>query len=124
MDAPTAIIALAAVAALAAALGTAWAVARTAKKTKTEEMYAAENEILGKINHRLESEVNRLHAKVDTQEVAITSLKEAVTQRAEVARLMEEFHREEIERRDEHQAIVVLLKDILAQMKHNRGTIQ
>lgn len=122
---PTAfLIALAAVVAVATALGTAWAVARTAKQTKTTEMYEAENAILGKINARLEAEVNRLQAKVDTQEVALASLKEAVTQRAEVARLMDEFRKEEIQRREEHQALMVLLKDILSTLRTGRGSIQ
>jgi hypothetical protein len=119
---PTAyLLALAALMAVAAAVGTAWGVARTAKKTKTEEMYAAENEIMGKINHRLENEVTRLQSKVDTQEVALSSLREAVTQRAEVSRLMEELHKEERHRREEHEAVIVLLKDILGQLKNARG---
>jgi hypothetical protein len=84
-------------------------------------MYEAENEILGKINHRLETEVNRLQARVDTQEVALAALRETITQKAEVSRLLEEFRREEQERRTEHQTLLVLLKDILGQLKNARG---
>jgi predicted transcriptional regulator len=108
---------------IAAAVGTAWGVARTSKKTKTTEMYEAENEILGKINTRLENEVKRLQIKVDTQEAALVALRESVTQRAEVQRLAESIHREETSRREEHQILMTLLKDILAQMKNNRGAI-
>lgn len=109
--------------AVAGTLGVTWAVFRASAATKTIELYQAENEVMGKMNHRLEGEVNRLQTKVDTQGSALQALQETVTQRAEVAKLMAEVRRNEELRRQEHGSHMMLLKDILAQLKGQRGAI-
>ena len=109
--------------AIGGTLGAAWAVLRTSAASRTIELYQSENEVLGKMNHRLESEVTRLNSKVDTQAAALAALQETVTQRAEVARLAEEIRKEEQVRREEHGTFLMLLKDILAQLKSKRGEI-
>lgn len=108
---------------VAGLLGVTWAVFRTSAATKTIELYQAENEVMGKMNARLEQETLRLQSKVDTQQASLQALQEAVTQRAEVAKLMAEIKAAEKERRDEHQAHQMLMRDILAQLKHRRGEI-
>lgn len=109
--------------AIAGTLGITWAVFRTSAAAKTIELYQAENEVMGKMNHRLESEVARLQTKVDTQQASMQALQETVTQRADVAQLMTEIRKAENERREEHGVHMTLLKDILAQMKNARGAI-
>lgn len=109
--------------AVAGTLGVTWAVFRASTATKTIELYQAENGVMGKMNSRLESEVARLQTKVDAQAASMAALQETVTQRAEVSKLMDDIRRNETERREEHGVHMVLLKDILAQLKSQRGAI-
>lgn len=109
--------------AVAGTLGVTWAVFRASAASKTIELYQAENEVMGKMNHRLESEVTRLQTKVDTQASSLQALQETVTQRADVQQLMSEMRVAERERREEHEAQMMLLKDVVAQLKARRGEI-
>ena len=123
MDATQGIIALSALLATAGVLGIAYAVFRSSASTKTCDLYKAENEILGKANARWEAEVARLQTKVDALSNANMVLQETVSGREELRRLAEEGRVAEQERRAEHAAIQMLLKDILAQLKTQRGVI-
>lgn len=123
MGAAQLVLAIGVLLAVAGTLGVTWAVFRASSATKTIELYQAESEVQGKINHRLEQEVTRLVTKLDAQTVAFQALQDTVTQRAEVGQLRDELKRSEEQWRVEHQAHTVLLKDILAQLKHQRGAI-
>lgn len=116
-------VGLAALLAIAGAMGIAYSVFRTSAKTNTVTLYERENDILEKQNARLEAETVRLEQRLQQALAEAISLREAVTQRAEVARLAEVVTREEAARREEHKVMEMLQKDLLAQLRRQRGEI-
>jgi hypothetical protein len=116
-------IVVTAVVSTAAALGIAYAVFKSTARTNVQELYARENEALGKALARQEAENARLMAKVDTLANTNAVLQETVSGAAAVRELALEIRREEALRREEHQTALVLLKDIIAEMRQARGAI-
>lgn len=109
--------------AVASVLGVAWAIARTSAKTQTDTLYEKENTILGKALARAETEVGRLQAKTDTLQNTVTVLEGTVSGSEAVKKLAAEIAAEEGKRREEHQTMMVLLKDIIAELRQSRGAI-
>lgn len=104
-------------------LGVAYAITRTSAKTQTESIYEKENQALGKALSRQEQENVRLQTKVDALANANAVLQETVSGTIAIKELAKEITREETERRNEHQTQMILLKDIIAELRQSRGEI-
>jgi len=108
---------------MATALGIAYAVFRSSAKTHTTDLYARENDALTKALNRQETENLRLQTKVDALANANSVLQETVSGTLAIKELSKEIAREEAQRREEHQMQMMLLKDIIAELRQSRGTI-
>jgi hypothetical protein len=117
-------IIITAVLAVATALGLAYAVFRSTARTNTTLLYERENDALTKALLRQEAEATRLATKVETLTNTNAVLQETVSGAAAVRTLAVEIQREEAARREEHKAMMMLLKDIIAEIRQARGTIQ
>jgi len=109
--------------AIAGGLGVSYAVFRSSSKTNTIDLFAKENDALTKALTRQESENLRLQTKVDALANANAVLQETVSGTLAVKELAKEIAREEAQRREEHAAALVLLKDIIAELRQARGAI-
>jgi hypothetical protein len=117
-------IIITAVLAVATALGLAYAVFRSTARTNTTLLYERENEALTKALTRQEAESVRLQTKVETLVNTNAVLQETVSGAQAVRTLAVEIQREEAARREEHKVMMELLKDLIAQFRQARGTIQ
>lgn len=108
----------------AGVLGISLANAKNSQKGQTEALYEKENRALGQANSRLENEVLRLQTKVDALTQANIVLQETVSGAEAVKALRIDMVREEQSRRDEHGAMMMLMKDLIAQLRGRRGEIQ
>lgn len=112
------------------ALGAAWGIFRATAKSNTLAVYEKEIDIRGEINNRLEKENERLRTRLDVcnQDIAVKAQEiarwqESVTQRAKVEELTRIMEKTEKDRQSFEGAINILLRDILAQLKNQRGVI-
>jgi hypothetical protein len=105
------------------ALGVAWAVFRSTARVQTIGLFEKENDALTKALARQESENLRLQTKVDALANANAVLQETVSGTLAVKELAKEIQREEGQRREEHQTQIVLLKDIIAELRQARGAL-
>lgn len=108
---------------IAGALGVAWAAFRTAADTKRRELDRDYIVALERANQSNEKELGRLAAKVDSLTTANLVLQETVSGSAAVKELADKIAKEESYRREEHMVHMTILKDILAQLKNQRGAI-
>lgn len=108
---------------VAGALGAAWGVFQGAAKGKTLELYEKELDLRTEINERLEAENLRCHQRVIEVNKEAARWQEAVTQKARVEELTQTIEREDRTRREFEKSIEMLLKDIVAQLKNQRGAI-
>ena len=107
--------------AIATAVGVAYGVFRASARSTRIEWADREQAMLTRANARLEGEVTRLQSKTDTLTQHNQVLQEMVTNAAAVKSLAEDIAREERMRREEHQAQLTLIKDLLAEMRRARG---
>lgn len=119
----TLVVILTAVVSVATAAGIAWAVFKTSARTNTAALFERENDALTKALTRQETENLRLQTKVDALANANAVLQETVSGTLAVKELAKEIQREEAARREEHQTALVLLKDIIAEIRQSRGAI-
>lgn len=108
---------------VAGALGAAWAVFRSAADNRRKELDRDYIEALERTVNTAQSENKRLEAKLDSIQTANLVLQETVSGAAAVRTLAENIAVEEAQRREEHMVHMTLLKDILAQLKDQRGAI-
>lgn len=99
---------------VAVALGVAYSVFRSTARTNTALLYERENEALTKALQRQEAETAKLMAKVETLTTTNHVLQETVSGAAAVQTLAVEIRREESARREEHQSMNMLLRDLVA----------
>lgn len=119
----TLILALSVVVSIAAAMGIAYAVFKASASTNTSMLYQRENDALTKALTRQEAEASRLATKVETLTNTNAVLQETVSGAAAVRHLAVEIAREEAARREEHQAMMLLLKDLIAVVRRERGAL-
>lgn len=108
---------------IAATIGLSWAVARSAALSRTSELLESENRILGQANIRLTTELAREQAKYDAERVKNSVLEETVSGRAALERVQSELNQQDRADRAEHAAHEMLLKDILQELRRQRGAI-
>jgi hypothetical protein len=108
---------LSALLALFGALGVSYAVFRGATVTKTLELYKIENEALGKSVARLREEQDVLGRQVKDLEAQNRVLENVVTGKAAIEHLTTEMMAAEGARREEHATMMVVLRDLLGQLK-------
>lgn len=108
----------------AGVLGISLANAKNTRKGQIETLYEKENHALAQALQRQETENLRLQQKVDALAQANSVLQETVSGTMAVKELRVEMAREEGMRREEHQTQIALLKDLIAQVRQARGTIQ
>lgn len=109
--------------AIIGALGVAYAVFRSATVTKTLELYKLENEALGKSVARLQADQLLQSERITTLENENHVLKDVVTGKAAIEHLSEEVLKAEKMRSEEHAAMMILLRDLLAQLKGMWGLL-
>lgn len=109
---------------VATALGLAFAIFKSTARNNTALLYERENDALTKALTRQEAESLRLQTKVETLVNTNAVLQETVSGAAAVRTLAVEIQREEAARRDEHKIMMELLKDMIATIRQQRGTIQ
>lgn len=107
----------------AGVLGIALANARNNQRSQTEALYQKENEALGKALARQEQENNRLLSKYEEIGQANLILQQTVSGAEEVKKLAKEIANEEKKRQEEHATMMVLLKDVIAELRQARGAI-
>jgi hypothetical protein len=117
------ILAIGLVLSLAGTLGVAFAVFKSATVTKTIELLETENTALSKSVTRQQADLTLLQDRVGQLEQANNVLKNIVTGRSEIEALSAHVKAEEQSRREEHQTMLVLLKDLIAQFRNARGEI-
>ncbi len=108
---------------LAGALGVAYAVFKSASEQRLRDV---DQRLINDQNMRitmLESEVSRAHTDLQAAVQKAELYRESLTQKAAVDHLAEIIVTEEKRRSEEHRTQEVLMKDLLAQMKGQRGTI-
>jgi hypothetical protein len=103
--------------ALSGALGIAYAIFRSATVTKTMELYKLENEALGKSVSRLQADQAVQSERITVLENENRVLRDVVTGKTAIEHLTGEVLRTEAQRREEHAAMMVLLRDLLGQIK-------
>jgi hypothetical protein len=107
----------------AGVLGISWANARNSQKSQIDSLYQRENEALGKALARQEQENTRLLTKIESLAQANAVLQETVSGTKAVKQLATEIADDERTRQEEHQTMMILLKDLIAEFRQSRGTI-
>lgn len=109
---------------LAGALGLAYTLFRSASEQRLREvdkqLLASQNLLI----QQQETELARERAQRIKEEQTAATFRESLTQRAAVDQLAQVVERAETKRAEEHQIQMTLLKDIIAQLKGQKGTIQ
>ena len=113
----------AAVLGVSVTIGVAYAVTRSSARNQTQEIYERENDALTKALARQDQENLRLQQKVDALSQANSVLQQTVSGTMAVKELAKEIAREEALRREEHQTMQILLKDLIAAFRNARGEI-
>lgn len=105
------------------ALGVAYTLFRSASEQRLREvdkqLLASQSLLIA----QQETELARERAQRIKEEQTAATFRESLTQRAAVDNLAIVIEREEKRRHEEHQAHDMLLKDVLAQLKGERGKI-
>lgn len=107
----------------AGVLGVSLANARNAQKTQVDSLYERENDALNKALARSEREVQRLQTELEKASDKVRILEGTVSGAEEVKRLRVELTAVELRRREDYEAMMVLLKDVIAQWRNKRGEI-
>jgi len=108
---------------VAGALGVAWAGFRSTADTRRRDLDRDYIAALERTNQADEKELARLRSRVDALTTANLVLLDTVSGTEAVKRLAESISAEENHRREEHMVQMTILKDILAQLKDQRGAI-
>lgn len=120
----TILVALSTMVGIAGVLGVAYTVFRSASEQRLREL---DQQIIGNQNVLItqkDTELARLRTLAEREKERADIYRTDLTQRAAVDHLSELVINEEKTRRDEHQVQSMILKDILAQLKGQRGVIQ
>lgn len=107
----------------AGVLGVSLANARNSQKSQTEALYEKENEALGKALARQEQENTRLVTKNEELLRANLILQQTVSGAEEVKKLAKEIASEETKRQEEHATMMILIKDVIAELRQARGAL-
>lgn len=105
-------------------LGISWANARNTQKGQIESLYEKENKALGLALDRSERRVVQLELAIEKAVERAAVLEQTVSGVDEVKKLRAEIGVHEQKRREEHDTMMMLLKDIIAQWRNKRGEIQ
>lgn len=119
----TILVAISTLVGIAGALGVAYTVFRSASEQRLREV---DQQIIGNQNlliAQMEEQVRNLRTEFTAEKQRSDTYRESLTQRAAVDHLSEIVIREEQVRRQEHEAQIMLIKDLIAQLKHGRGAI-
>jgi len=122
--ADTALFGLSALIGIAGTLGVAYTVFRSSSEQRLREV---DQHIINNQNiliSQQDSELTRLRGLAEKEKERADNYRSDLTQRAAVDHLADEVRRAENMRREEHEMQIVLLKDVIAQLKGLRGTIQ
>jgi hypothetical protein len=107
----------------AGVLGVSLANARNAQKSQVDALYEKENSALRLALDRQEGENQRISVKYDEIAKANLVLQSTVSGAEEVRKLAVEIAGEEKKRQEEHQVMMVLIKDLIAEFRNSRGAI-
>jgi hypothetical protein len=109
---------------VAGALGVAFTVFRSASEQRLREVdqHVINNQNL--LLAQLESELSKVRTELAAMQQRADTYRESLTQRAAVDHLSEIVVRSDDARRQEHDTQIMLLKDVIAQLKYQRGAIQ
>lgn len=107
----------------AGVLGISWANARNSQKTQIESLYEKENKALGLALDRSERRVVQLELALEKAVDKAAVLEQTVSGTDEVKKLRMDMAGQEQKRGEEHQSMMVLLKDLIAQFRQTRGEI-
>jgi hypothetical protein len=119
----TLLLGISTVVGMAGALGVAYAVFRSSAEQRLKEVDQRLINDQNMLISRLEHESSSLKADLSTATALANNFRESLTQKAAVDHLAELLIKEEKERKDEHAMHAMIMKDILAQMKREHGTI-
>jgi hypothetical protein len=108
----------------AGVLGISWANARNSQKTQIESLYEKENKALGLALDRSERRVVQLELALEKAVDKAAVLEQTVSGTDEVKKLRLDMAAQEQKRGEEHGAMMMLLKDLIAQWRNKRGEIQ
>jgi hypothetical protein len=120
----TILIAISTLVGVAGAMGVSYTVFRSAAEQRLREV---DQHLIGNqtvLITQLEEQIVHLRQECDAEKRRSETYRESLTQKAAVEHLSEVVIREEQIRRQEHEAQLMLLKDMIAQMKRGRGEIQ
>lgn len=120
----TVLVAISTIVGIAGALGVAYTVFRSASEQRLREVDQQIVQNQGVLIAQLEEQVRQARSECDAEKRRSETYRESLTQRAAVDHLSEVVIREEQIRRTEHETQMVLLKDVIAQLKGMRGVIQ
>lgn len=123
VGADTILFAISTLVGVAGALGIAYTVFRSASEQRLRDVdqHIINNQNL--LMAQLESELSKVRVDLATSEQRSEAYRESLTQRAAVDHLSELIVKEEQFRRVEHETQIMLLKDVVAQLKGLRGTL-
>lgn len=109
---------------VAGALGVAFTVFRSASEQRLREVdqHVINNQNL--LLAQLESELSKVRTELAAMQQRADTYRESLTQRAAVDHLSDIVVRDGAARRQEHDTQIMLLKDVIAQLKYQRGAIQ
>lgn len=122
--AETVLFAVSTLVGVAGALGVAYTVFRSASEQRLREV---DQHIITNQNvlmSQLEAQLAEARKDAAKEKDRADTYRSDLTQRAAVEHLSDHVIREEQIRREEHSAILMLLKDMIAQLKNSRGHIQ
>lgn len=122
-SADTLLLAISTLVGIAGALGVAYTVFRSASEQRLREVDQHIITNQGVLMGQFESELAKCRADLIAEKQRSDTYRETLTQRAAVDHLSEIVLREDQIRREEHAAQVTLLRDVLAQLKGQRGVI-
>jgi hypothetical protein len=124
VGADTVLIAISTMVGIAGALGVAYTIFRSSSEQRLREV---DQHIINNQNlllTQLESELSKVRTALATEGQRAETYRESLTQRAAVEHLSEIVIREEQSRRVEHEAQTMLLKDVIAELRNQRGTLR
>lgn len=107
----------------AGVLGISLANAKNARKTQIDSLYERENKALGQALARQEDENARLITRMEALANSNTVLQETMSGTTAVRQLAQEIATEEKKRQEEHSALMILMKDLIAEFRQSRGAI-
>ena len=120
----TILVAISTMVGIAGALGVAYTVFRSASEQRLRDV---DQQVIGHQNiliAQLEEQAKNLRTECQAEKQRSDTYRESLTQKAAVDHLSELVIREEQIRRQEHETQIMLMKDMIAQLKGLRGTLQ